>query len=1035
MKELSKENLLFGVFAWRLGFINRDQLAHAVKECLTEKSEALLADKLLDLGIVNEEQQREIHQLLNAQLNRHAGNAEKSLASLSFDHSTLVSLTEDTDKPEHGDSFSNDETKSEQLQPINTEIARGDFFAKGGLGKIYRSTDQSLGRQVAVKELNEKLADHPVAQERFRREARITSQLQHPGIVPVYGLGGDAAGRPYYTMRLVEGEELRERISKFHSGTIDFHSLKFQELLDCLVDVAQTVSYAHSQGVIHRDLKPANILVGQFGETVVVDWGLAKAQATDNDDSRLNMPSTQNDTATRADQILGTIGYAAPEQLGESKNGVDDRTDIYSLGAILYYMLTGQHTVATDKDLERLIETVRKGDIPNPRKLVSSAPAALDAIAMKALSSDRNNRYQSAQEFIDDINRWNADLPVSASTESMSEKISRLARKHQNGVFAIVASLLVISIISGIALYFVNESRISEADQRYKAERLADEKSDLSEEKSKLAEQKTELAQSYAEEKVVAEIAGAKAQTSLDYLLKAFNRPRSHNDGNKVTVVQALEPLIDELINDENAEPNAAASLLTSIGQIFKSMESTDLAIKALENSIRINKGLEKPDNVLLVRSHQHLAESYQRAGKHDDVLPQMDLAVGYLDEMEQNNNDPETVAEQLRLVGAAYDILGHPDKGLKLKERSLKILEGYLEPSDESLIAAITALGASYWRIGDSTKSLETTKKALDLAKKHLGKTHRRTVMLLNNYGAGLYHAQKLSDASDVLKETLKIETELNGPNSNRAIITLQNIARIQFDLRHFDEAAELAEDSLDRMVQSGRDSPSASAEVELFLGRIEAERGNFDRAIELANKVIELRKKNHGDEHPETLAASSFLAQSFMKAGRLKESIDLYRRLIEIGNKSNNPNTRDLRERHSWYAKALLENENAEKALEQYDVLLKMTEEKLAKDHPDYFRFMSLRAKVLLELDRTDEAVAQQESAYHGVLEKLGAKSRRTINVGINYGESLVQSKQNDKAKAILKELEKTVESSERPDSKQLNAIKELLKTIENQ
>ena len=271
MAESSKRNLLYGMFAWRMGYIDRQQLSKA----LQESADSEIGSVLVDLGIINEQSRAEIDRLLLDQINRHNGDEEASLASLRHDKETTNEFKDET-PANLSLPLDNTDNPVFPLQPITTEVSRGEFHAKGGLGRIYRSTDVSLQREVAVKQIDERFADVDEAQERFRREAMVTSQLQHPGVVPVYGLGVDQSGRPYYTMRFVEGVHFGEKISQFHSPAIDYRSVEFLELLDCVVDAAQTVRYAHSKGIVHRDLKPANILVGKFGETVVIDWGLAK---------------------------------------------------------------------------------------------------------------------------------------------------------------------------------------------------------------------------------------------------------------------------------------------------------------------------------------------------------------------------------------------------------------------------------------------------------------------------------------------------------------------------------------------------------------------------------------------------------------------------------------------------------------------------------------------------------------------------------------------------------------------------------------
>src|SRR5437764_11302010 len=197
--------------------------------------------------------------------------------------------------------------------------------ARGGLGEVFVAEDTELGRHVALKEIQSRYADHADSRTRFVLEAEITGGLEHPGIVPVYGLGTYADGRPFYAMRFIQGQSLREAIDRFHGANAkpqaaqsNFDSLAFRQLLSRFVSVCQVVAYAHSRGVLHRDLKPSNVMLGKYGETLVVDWGLAKTigrqEVAADDEPTLRPRSGSDSSATAMGQMLGTPAYMSPEQ-------------------------------------------------------------------------------------------------------------------------------------------------------------------------------------------------------------------------------------------------------------------------------------------------------------------------------------------------------------------------------------------------------------------------------------------------------------------------------------------------------------------------------------------------------------------------------------------------------------------------------------------------------------------------------------------------------------------------------------------------
>src|SRR5271165_6462664 len=242
--------------------------------------------------------------------------------------------------------------------------------AKGGLGEIFVALDTELRRRVALKQIQTGHAQNPVSRERFVAEAEITCSLEHPGIVPVYGLGTHADGRPYYAMRLINGDSLREAADRFHADESlkadpGLRSLELRQLLRRFTDVCNAIDYAHSRGVLHRDLKPGNIIVGKHGETLVVDWGLAKAMGRVEPESasgeRTLVPSSASGSAeTLPGSALGTPAFMSPEQAEGDLEHLGPRSDVYSLGATLYCLLTDKPPF--EGDIADVLHGVQKGE-------------------------------------------------------------------------------------------------------------------------------------------------------------------------------------------------------------------------------------------------------------------------------------------------------------------------------------------------------------------------------------------------------------------------------------------------------------------------------------------------------------------------------------------------------------------------------------------------------------------------------------------------------------------------------------------------
>jgi serine/threonine protein kinase len=301
-------------------------------------------------------------------------------------------------------------------------------IGSGGMGRVFAARDLRLARPVAIKML--RVRDAALAT-RFEREVRLAARLQHPGVVPVYDAGFWPSGEPFLVMKLVLGQSLA-RVIRDADTPADRLAL-----LPHVITAAEAVAYAHDQGIVHRDLKPINIVVGAFGETIVLDWGLAKdLRAATGEDAEAPSPPTAapppGDTAAGA--VLGTPSYMAPEQA--AGRAVDARADVYALGAILHHVLAG-----TAPEL-------RTGAVGATPALVPLAtleprlPSDLLAIVAKALAPEPQARYATAFELAEDLKRFQAGQLVAARRYSVLARVARLAARHPLATLAALAATL-----------------------------------------------------------------------------------------------------------------------------------------------------------------------------------------------------------------------------------------------------------------------------------------------------------------------------------------------------------------------------------------------------------------------------------------------------------------------------------------------------------------------------------------------------------------------------------------------------------------
>ena len=325
------------------------------------------------------------------------------------------------------------------------EIRGGRFvllreYARGGMGIIYEAHDRELFRTVAVKELQDQFVENDDLHIRFSREAEITGKLEHPGIPPVYTVGEYANGRPYYAMKLITGESFATAIERFHRNTAngipgasDFDSVEFRQLLSHVLDLCNTIDFAHRKGYLHRDIKPSNIHIDRFGETVLLDWGLATSLQEKDVSEKLShfaeLSSHKQHISTYG-SVCGTLSYMSPEQA--MGNEVDQRSDLFSIGATLYTVLVGNPAITRQngETNEDVVRRIVRGEWRAPSSQNPKIPKAVNAICEKAMNVDPANRYASAREIAEDLSRFLAFKPVSVWRESYSDRVGRWERRY-----------------------------------------------------------------------------------------------------------------------------------------------------------------------------------------------------------------------------------------------------------------------------------------------------------------------------------------------------------------------------------------------------------------------------------------------------------------------------------------------------------------------------------------------------------------------------------------------------------------------------
>ncbi len=657
-------NLLFGIVALQMSFVTREALIQAMNQWLLNKV-ARIEDILLANGDMDAEARQLLAAVVEKHLRQHGGQTEQSLAALNpssaDDLKSALTLLEDPDLIRSighvGDSPPGNSPRATLAWGNRSDDGRRFQILRphrsGGLGSVSVALDRELNREVAIKEVRSELSVNPRTHERLRIEAEITGRLEHPGIVPVYGLGSYADGKPFYCMRFIRGDSLKDAIATFHENKHAWDSahrnLELRGLLRRFIDVCDAVAYAHSRQVLHRDLKPGNIMLGKYGETLVVDWGLAKATGTSGrkpETTELPIVPRSGSTAapTQAGAKIGTPEYMSPEQAEGRIEELGPATDVYSLGATLYCLLTGKPPFG-EKTTAKTLERVCAGDFPPPTAVDSSIPKPLEAICLRAMQTQPQERYADASKVALDVERWLADEQVSVYREPILNRLARAARKNRTTT----ASLAVGTAVALLGLIVINVVTWSKNRE-------------IAAKSDQIAEQNTQLAASNA--------ALTESQRRLSENFRTFRSLTA-------AMIQKSER---ELSQDPKME--SARDWLAS--------EALDIYTKFREQNPNQALTDSSASNVWLAQLYRYSANNQRLRGETQAAIDGYQIAESiYVDLYAANPEDPRTIgfmSETLRDYGSTQGVAGNISAALELQRRAVNLSQALRDRYPEAI-------------------------------------------------------------------------------------------------------------------------------------------------------------------------------------------------------------------------------------------------------------------------------------------------------------------------------------------------------------
>ncbi len=738
------------------------------------------------------------------------------------------------------------------------------LHATGGLGEVFGAIDTELRRQVALKQLQHRHAQNPSSRDRFVAEAAITGNLEHPGIVPVYGLGTAHDGRPYYAMRFVKGETLSSAIHRFHSGLDgDFTGREFRWLLRRFTDVCNTVAYAHSRGILHRDLKPSNIMLGPFGETLVMDWGVAKvvpgaqSRETITDESRTSTLDGNlhrglgNGVVTLDGHTVGTPAFMSPEQAAGRLESLGPASDVYSLGATLYVLLTDQRPFSGGT--EQILLDVQQGRFLPPSAIKPSLPPALEAICLRAMALEPRRRYETALLLAEDIERWLADEAVTAWNDPWLDRCGRWVRRHKPTVagaatalgMALLALLLAVPVLS---LAWGNEAAARRNEQMLRI--LATQKAEEAQDLQKVADRSLETARREQAAAVASEAQANKekdrAKKALEFLVAAFRKPDPALDGRSLKVVDLLDRAVRELNESFRDQPLMEATILSAIGQTFGGLGMPEKSLPVLERAVALRGETLGEDDPETVRALHNLAMAFQDAGRYE--------------------------------------------RAIILLEQTLERRKARRDPDPTELIESLNDLAVAYWDSGQPARAVPLYEAALDKIRARLGDVHADTLLIIDNLAVA-YAASGEARRAIPLHETVlqKLRATL-GEDHLTTLVTMNNLARAyEAGLRHT-ESIVLYERTIPKLRAKLSDDHPTVLTAMCGMARACQSMGRLSEAINLLENALAKRRVKLGDDHPETLLTLFELATAYSAYEEHEKGLTLAREFLDRTRKAGN-------------------------------------------------------------------------------------------------------------------------------------------------
>lgn len=745
---------------------------------------------------------------------------------------------------------------------------------RGGQGVVYKATQLSTQREVAIKVLLEGPFAGPSDRNRFEREIQVLAGLRHPNIVTIHD-SGTTAGFFYFVMDYIAGSPLDEYVRD--KETVTGKGLGINERLQLCAKICNAVNVAHLRGVIHRDLKPGNIRVDHDGEPHILDFGLAKLSEVD--------ASEEAETVMRTvtGQFVGSLPWASPEQTEGRTEEIDVRTDVYSLGVLTYQILTGTFPYSVIGNMREVADNIVNA-APTPlRTHCREISDEIETIVLKCLSKEPTRRYQSAGELARDIRRYLNGEAIDAKRDSTTYLLRKQLRKHKvpfTFAFALFISIVGFSIWMGFLYSDARAARDNEMKQRTIAEDNL-QRAEISERESRR------------------DAATAKEMTRFLAGLFEHANPTEAR-GEELTVGEMLDEGERQLRYSLFEQPEVRMKLLNTIAIAYRELGRFEESRALLELALEDHREELGPDHPLIARSLHSLARLDYLGTDHDEAVR---LALEALEMRQRLYGDTHPqIAESLAFLGVLYmdedgfdEAESHFEEALEMLRNSVDDPESEAAPTDVAI--CLSRLASLYEKKGEFDEAESRYREALSIYKEQSGDMHPDAAATLGNLAMVLQHRRDYAGAEALLKEALEIFRRVYSDGHPRVATGIHLLGTNYYHTGAYDEAEKLFEEALEIRRSYWGDEHDEVATTLNNLAVVKSGQGDHAGAQLLLEEVLRIYRKLWGDDHSQVGVILNSLAAVSRQQRDYAESAQYYREALEIGRKhfgDHHPNVR---------------------------------------------------------------------------------------------------------------------------------------------